>query len=222
MGGVTPEGGDVSQGASAVGRDLGSVARLSDTGLVVAVARGHDEALAEVYRRHATSVYGLARRLCGPDSGADVTQEVFLALWRAPERFDPQRGSLRSFLLTQAHGRSIDRTRAEAARRKREATASEAERRAVAEHDVEREALAQLASKEVWGLLSDLPDATIRAIALAFFAGYTYRQVADRLHQPEGTVKTRIRTGLAQLRARMGDHDRFSSPSNHSNLSTSP
>lgn len=206
--------------------DHTQVAGISDAGLAGAVADAREDALAEMYRRHAGPVYGLACRLCGPDGGADVTQEVFLALWTAPQRFEPLRGSLRSFLLAQAHGRSIDRLRSDAARRKREATASEAARRAVEGRDVEREAMARLAGEEACGRLSDLPDATIQAIVLAFFAGYTYRQVAEHLHQPEGTVKTRIRAGLGQLRAQLGEGNQLvaftpSSSSEDSDVSSS-
>jgi RNA polymerase sigma-70 factor (ECF subfamily) len=94
---------------------------LSDAGLVVAISRYHQEALAEAYRRHAGAVFGLARRLLSDVSLAEeVVQEVFLRLWNTPEKFDPGRGSLRSYLLAQCHGRSVDLIRAESSRRKRE------------------------------------------------------------------------------------------------------
>ncbi len=81
----------------------------SDSALVVSVARWHQDALAEVFRRHAGAVFGLARRVLGdPGQAEEIVQEIFIRLWNEPERFDPERGSLRSFLLAQAHGRAVD------------------------------------------------------------------------------------------------------------------
>src|SRR5215211_9159690 len=94
---------------------------MSDAALVVAIARYHQDALAEAYRRHAGAVFGLARRLLSERALAEeVVQEVFLRLWNDPERYDPSRGTLRSYLLAQAHGRSVDLLRSEGARRARE------------------------------------------------------------------------------------------------------
>jgi len=92
----------------------------SDAALVVAIARYHQDALAEVYRRHAGAVFGLARRLLSERTLAEeVVQEVFLRLWNDPERYDPSRGTLRSYLLAQTHGRAVDLRRSEGARRAR-------------------------------------------------------------------------------------------------------
>ena len=90
----------------------------SDANLVVAIGRFRAEALEEVYRRHAGAAFGLAQRILNDRSLAEeIVQEVFLRLWNDPERFDPARGALRSFLLAQVHGRSVDLVRAESARR---------------------------------------------------------------------------------------------------------
>ena len=92
-----------------------------DAGLVAAIAQGHEPALGEVLRRHGPAVSGLARRLLGDGSLAeDLTQEIFVELWRQPDRFDSGRGKLRTLLLTQTHGRAVDMLRALTARKRRE------------------------------------------------------------------------------------------------------
>src|SRR5918997_4143464 len=171
----------------------------SDAALVVAIGRWRQEALAEAYRRHAGAAFALARRLLGDrDLAEEVLQEVFLRLWNAPDRFDPERGSLRSYLLAQTHGRSVDLLRSETSRRRRE----EREARETAEHgvDIEREVVDLTVADQVKEVVADLPLDERRAIELAYFGGHTYRQVAVLLDQPEGTVKSRIRSGLRRMR----------------------
>lgn len=172
----------------------------SDASLVVAIARWRSDALAEAYRRHGGAVFGLARRVTGsPALGEEVTQDVFLRLWNDPERFDPGRGSLRSFLLAQTHGRSVDLLRSEGARRRREET--EARMAAEAGYDIDREVWDLTVSEQIKAALDTLPVEERHAIELAYFGGHSYRQVAVMLETPEGTVKSRIRTGLKRLRA---------------------
>jgi len=173
---------------------------LSDAQLVTAVARYNEVALAEVYRRHGGAVYGLAKRvLANAAEAEDVTQDVFVRLWNEPDRFDPARGSLRSFLLTQAHGRAVDAVRASSARRAREVR--EARRTAQADYGVDHEMSDLAVADQVARALGDLPEEERRAIELAYFDGYTYREVATLLEQPEGTVKSRIRNGMRRMRA---------------------
>ena len=176
-----------------------SLADASDAALVVAIGRWRQDALAEAYRRHAGAAFALARRLLGDrEMAEEILQEVFLRLWNAPERFDPERGSLRSYLLAQTHGRSVDLLRSETSRRRRE----EREARETAEHgvDIEREVVDLTVADQVKEVVAELPVDERRAIELAYFGGHTYRQVAVLLDQPEGTVKSRIRSGLRRMR----------------------
>jgi len=171
----------------------------SDAVLVVAISRYRQEALAEAYRRHAGAVFALSRRLLIDAALAEeVVQEVFLRLWNTPEKFDPERGSLRSYLLAQCHGRSVDLLRSESSRRLREER--DVRRTAEAGCDLEHEVVDLSVAERVKEALAELHEVEREAIALAYFGGHTYREVAEMLDQPEGTVKSRIRSGLKRLR----------------------
>jgi RNA polymerase sigma-70 factor (ECF subfamily) len=172
----------------------------SDASLVVAIGRWRQDALAEAYRRHAGAVFGLANRLLNDRARAEeIVQEVFLRLWDAPDKFDPERGSLRAFLLSHAHGRSVDVIRSDQSRRAREER--EHRQRAEAGYDLEHEVWDMAVAEHVRDALRALPDDERRAIELAYFRGLTYREVAVALDEPEGTVKSRIRAGLRRLRS---------------------
>jgi len=176
----------------------------SDAALVVAIGRWHEDALAEVYRRHGGAAYALARRLLNDKELAEeILQEVFLRLWNSPERFDSERGSLRSFLLAQVHGRSVDLLRSETSRRRREER--EARESAKFGDDIEREVIDLTVSEKVKEVVAGLPVDERQAIELAYFGGHTYRQVAVMLDAPEGTVKSRIRSGLRRLRTDLAE-----------------
>lgn len=171
----------------------------SDAALVVSIGRYHEDALAEVYRRHAGAVFALARRLLADRTLAEeIVQEVFLRLWNDPDRFDPDRGSLRSYLLAQCHGRSVDLIRSESSRRRREE--KELTLAAEAGYDLEHEVWDLAVADRVKVTLQTLPEGEREAILLAYFGGHTYREVADLLGMPEGTVKSRIRSGLKKMR----------------------
>ena len=171
----------------------------SDAVLVVAISRYRQDALAEAYRRHAGAVFALSKRLLVDAALAEeVVQEVFLRIWNNPEKFDPERGSLRSYLLAQCHGRSVDLLRSETSRRIREER--DARRTAEAGYDLEHEVIDLSVAEGIKAALAALPDGERDAIALAYFGGHTYREVAVMLDEPEGTVKSRIRAGLQRMR----------------------
>ncbi|MDP9069979.1 MAG: sigma-70 family RNA polymerase sigma factor [Actinomycetota bacterium] len=172
----------------------------ADAHLLGGIAAGDEAALEQAYERYAAEIFASARRkLCNARLAEDVVQHVFIALWDHPERFDPARGSLRGYLLMLANCHSIDLIRSESARRHRETI----DGMAVAETEDDPQALF-LGAQEVDNLrraIDLLSEREREAIELAFFQGYTYREVAILLDQPEGTVKSRIRLGLNRLRS---------------------
>jgi len=180
------------------GRSSASFPASSDPDLVRMVATGDHRALEEIHRRHGGAVFGLSRRVLADDALAEeISQEVFLRLWTESHRFDATRGSLRSFLQRQAHSRSIERVRSEEARRNREARAERSDVRTVT--DIEAEVVATIQSEAIRAALDALDPAERHPIVLAYFGGHSYRDVAALLGAPEGTVKSRIRSGLNRL-----------------------
>lgn len=174
------------------------LSRQTDGELVQLVATGHEGALAEVYRRHGGPVFGLAKRLLrDPDLSTDIVQEVMLRLWKNPEKYQEDRGSLRSYLLSQTHGRSVDLIRSETARRIREER--DARLAVQAGLSLEEEVWEMALADHVRNAVSELDEGERQAIELAYFGGYTYREVAQLLGAPEGTIKSRIRSGLQRL-----------------------
>jgi len=183
---------------------MGSLREVSDSALAVAIGRWREDALAEAFRRHAGAVYGLAHRvLRDPVAAEEVVQEVFLRLWNAPDRFDAERGSMRSYLLAQAHGRAVDLVRSDSSRRRREER--DAMRSPRSGSDVELEVMDLTVAEHLKGAVHALPLEERQAIELAYFGGHTYREVAVLLSEPEGTVKSRIRSGLKRLRVGLTD-----------------
>jgi RNA polymerase sigma-70 factor (ECF subfamily) len=176
-------------------------ASIPDADLVTAIGSLDEQALSEIYQRHAGAVFALSSRVLWERSYAEeIVQEVFLRLWEHPERFDGIRGSLRAFLLMETHARSVDRIRAEERRRERE---SRAQRDASTSYDLDLELRDLTIAEQIRQAVAELTDQEREAIELAYFGGKTYRQVAILLDQPEGTIKSRIRTGLMRLRHRL-------------------
>ncbi|HEY5303441.1 MAG TPA: sigma-70 family RNA polymerase sigma factor [Acidimicrobiales bacterium] len=176
----------------------------SDAQLVTMIGRYSEAALAEVYRRHGGPVHGLAKRiLINANEADDVTQDVFLRLWNNPQRFDAARGSLRTFLLSDSHGRSVDLVRSLNARRAREM--KDANRTPVATYDLQHQVWDLAVAEEVKKALVTLPPEEREAIELAYFHSHSYVKVAEILGQPEGTVKSRIRNGMRRMRSTLVD-----------------
>ncbi|MGI9604110.1 MAG: RNA polymerase sigma factor [Acidimicrobiales bacterium] len=156
--------------------------------------RGADDALRRAYDEHGSLVYSFCRRSIGSTEAADVTQEVFLAAWRAHDRFDADRGSLRGWLMGIARNKCVDRLRHHG-RRPQIATA-EVEDRPAGGSDIER-----MSDRMVLATaLEDLPDRSRRLIELSFYQQLTHAEIADHTGVPLGTVKSDIRRGLNKLR----------------------
>lgn len=169
--------------------------------LVGAVARGDEESFSELYDRVSPPVYGLVRRvLRDPAQSQEVAQEVLVQVWSTAGRFDPDRARALSWILLLAHRRAIDRVRSEQAARDRNVRAGRRDRERpfdVVVEEVER----RLEHERVHTCLDRLTDLQREAIELAYFHGHSYREVAELLGTPHGTIKTRIRDGLQHLRS---------------------
>ena len=185
---------DVSGHALPANGDRGT----SDFTLVVGVARRDQAALGELFRRHGGSLFCAALRvLSARDLAEEVVQDVFVRLWRNPERFDAARGPLRPFLLAQSHGRAVDIVRSEIARRRREGGDANAVK---TQSNVEDDVLDFVVGEKLREAVGSLRKTEREAISLAYFGGHSYVEVASLLGIPEGTAKSRIRSGLARLR----------------------
>jgi RNA polymerase sigma-70 factor (ECF subfamily) len=173
-----------------------------DPELVGALRRDDESAFRELRRRHLPALRRVGRRVLADDGLAEqVAEDVLVALWQDPGRFDAGRGSLRAYLVALARRRAIDVLRSEAARRRREDVAG---RRHLVGHD-ETEPVDERMVRRVREAVGDLGEHEAAAIRLAFFRGHTYLEVARLLDQPEGTVKTRIRSAMSSLRADLSD-----------------
>jgi RNA polymerase sigma-70 factor (ECF subfamily) len=172
--------------------------------LLAASARGDEQAFARLYDQTSSRVYGMVLRVIRDASqAAEVTQDVYLEVWRQSARFDGHRGGVFPWLLMIAHRRAVDRVRSaqSAAVRDNRYADLNTER----PYDIVSEQVhSSLEAQRVRKVMDDLTDAQRQAVSLAYFGGYTHSEVAELLQIPLGTVKTRIRDGLIRLRDALG------------------
>jgi RNA polymerase sigma-70 factor (ECF subfamily) len=167
-------------------------------------ARGDEHAFADLYDATARRVHGLVLRVVrDPAQAEEVTQEVYLQAWRTSARYDEQKGSAMSWLMTLAHRRAVDRVRSAEAASRQDTTYHQ--RTQVVPHDATAEAAeTSIEAHRVRTALAELTKVQREALELAYFGGYTHTEVATLLDLPVGTAKTRIRDGLIRLRDAMG------------------
>lgn len=173
--------------------------------LLLQVADGNHEAYAQLYDAVAPVAFGISRRVLRDHAQSEeVTQEVMLEVWRQAAKFDPLRGNATAWVATIAHRRAVDRVRASESSRQREKAAGgwDVPHDSVAEHVEETDERQNVA----WAM-SQLTPLQREAIQLAYYDGRTYREVANHLHAPLGTIKTRMRDGLQRLRQALDSPD---------------
>ncbi len=182
---------------------------LDDRTLVARVTEGDGGALEALYGRYGRPCYALARRILADDQFAqDVVQEVFLTVWRDAHRFDASRGGFSTWLLSMTHHKAVDAVRREENLRKRRTTAEILEDREVDGPQVHDEVWSTLRGERVRAALKTLPDPQKEALTLAYFGGYTQREIAGLTNTPLGTVKTRMLAGMKRLKDGLdGLHD---------------
>ena len=178
------------------------LAHLSDEALVALAARSEQSALAELYDRYARPAYGLALRVLRDEALAeDAVQDAFMAIWRTAPRFVPEKGKASTWILTLVHRRAVDVVRRE--QRRRTETLDPAHEPGTGGAD--EEAWLRLQRERVQHALRQLPDQQREALELAYYGGFTQSELAERLGQPLGTIKSRMFLGLARLRELLGD-----------------
>ncbi len=183
-------------------RELGTAFEgLDDRGLVALITEGDGGALEALYGRYGRACYGLARRILTDEQLAqDVVQEVFLTVWRDASRFDASRGGFSTWLLSMTHHKAVDSVRREENLRKRRTTADLLELRESDAPKVDDAVWSLLRRERVREVLKTLPDPQREALTLAYFGGYTQREIAGLTSTPLGTVKTRMLAGMKRMK----------------------
>jgi RNA polymerase sigma-70 factor, ECF subfamily len=172
--------------------------------LMALVSAGDQQAFAELYDRLAGNVFGLVRRvLRDVAQSEEVTQEVFLEVWQNAKKYDETKGGVVSWILTMTHRRAIDRVRASQASHDRDLRIGVRDT-VLFSDDVAESVEIKVEDEKVRRALARLTDLQRQAIELAYYGGLTHGQIADLLHVPSGTIKTRIRDGMIRLRDEMG------------------
>jgi len=175
-----------------------ALAHLSDEAVVALCARSDDVALAELYDRFGRVAYGLAIRVLRDQGLAeDAVQEAFLAVWRSSGTFLAEQGKPSTWILTLVHRRAVDLVRREERRRAEPLPDAEP---ADVTPPADDELWLRLERERVQGALAKLPDRQREALELAYYGGFTQSELAERLGEPIGTIKSRMFTGLAHLR----------------------
>ncbi len=197
----------LSQTSLAGGDDSADSLRLlADEELVQLIYRSKAAAFEVIYDRHADAAYSLARRMCGQQALAeDVVQEAFLSLWRTNARYDRTRGSVRTWVLGSVRNRAIDALRQRAAGDRGRVVEAEIAERLVAPELTDLEFARREEARQVRRAIDSLPEEQSRVIELAYYGGLTHTQIASMLDTPVGTIKGRMRLGLAKLRTALGN-----------------
>ena len=175
--------------------------KMADHAALARIARGDQEALAELYDRYARLVFSLALRILQNRADAeDVVQEVFAQIWAQAGRYDARRGAVAAWMLTMTRSRAIDRLRSKTARPETTAPAGQFEDLADAAPPQDLQLLSIEQTNRLRAALNGLPDSQRVALELAYYEGLTHAEIAERLKEPLGTVKTRIRQAVLRLR----------------------
>jgi RNA polymerase sigma-70 factor, ECF subfamily len=179
-------------------------AHLSDEALVALVARGDEDALAELYDRVGRIAYGLALRVLRDERHAeDAVQEAFLQVWRSAATFRAERAKASTWILTLVHRRAVDLVRREERRQADPLTDDSAA--GVAPEETDEAAWLRFERERVQSALKQLPDVQREALELAYYGGFSQSELAERLGVPLGTIKSRMFAGLARLRELLDD-----------------
>jgi RNA polymerase sigma-70 factor (ECF subfamily) len=183
-----------------------TLSALADEELMQLVRRGEARAFEILYDRHSGVAFSLAYRMVGTRAAAeDVVQEAFLAFWRANERYDRARGSVRTWILGIVHNRAIDALRRATVHDRRKVSDEGLEERFAAPERTEAEVARRDEAREVRSALDTLPRDQLRVIELAYFGGFSHSEIASMLEAPIGTVKGRMRLGLAKMRDQLAE-----------------
>jgi len=179
---------------------------LADEEVMQLVQRGDPRAFELLYDRHGGAAYSLAYRIVGRQVAAeDVVQEALLSIWRSRLRYDATRGSVRTWILGIVHNRAIDGLRRASVHDRRRASLEVVEERFEAPERTDVEVARREEARSVRGALDTLPAEQRQTIELAYFGGFTHSEIAKMLDQPVGTVKGRMRLGLARMRTRLAE-----------------
>ncbi len=183
-----------------------NVERLADEELMTLVEEGQPRALEVLYDRHGGAAWSLAHRIMGDRQAAeDVTQEAFVSIWRSGGRYDATRGSVRSWVLAIVRNRGIDALRRASSRSSLDFDDDGALEAQPAEERTDGAALRNERARVVRGALSELPRDQSHVLGLAYFGGFTHREIAELLDVPLGTIKGRMRLGLEKMRTSMDE-----------------